>query len=179
MPEPTNTQLATQIATLLQQWNAREAEMSAWMAGAPDGGANSDGRFPLTDASGNSYLTPSLLKLVDMVSGPAALAGAAQLLSEAARDVALSAQTAAAINSAASATARLAAVAAQNLAEMYSLNAAADAANAQVFRDQAEGFKDIAENAAVAFTSSANIDGGSASNVGGSIPFIIDFGGAS
>nr|WP_294850024.1 hypothetical protein [uncultured Sphingomonas sp.] len=119
MTEVTNSQLAYQITTLLQQWNAREAEMRDWMAGAPDGGANGDGQFPLTDASGRSYLAPSLLKLVDLVEGPASLSATAQLLSETARDAAVAAQAAALTQADRSVGARDAAYAARDLTLGY------------------------------------------------------------
>src|SRR3546814_19402520 len=86
MAEPTNSQLASQITTLLQKWNAREAEFRDWLAGLANGGPNGDGKFPLTDASGRTELVLSPNALADAVSGPAALSLSARLLSEAARD---------------------------------------------------------------------------------------------
>jgi hypothetical protein len=115
----TEASLASQITALLQQWNAREAEMRNWMAGPVDGGANGDGRFPLTDASGRSYLAPSLLKLADLVEGPAGLSLQAQLLSEAARDAALTHRDGAAVHASTATTARTDAITAKNLAETY------------------------------------------------------------
>src|SRR3546814_2983781 len=89
MAEPTNSQLASQITTLLQKWNAREAEFRDWLAGLANGGPNGDGKFPLTDASGRTELVLSPNALADAVSGPAALSLLARLLSEAARDTKL------------------------------------------------------------------------------------------
>src|SRR3546814_15169281 len=89
MAEPTNSQLASQITTLLQKWNAREAEFRDWLAGLANGGPNGDGKFPLTDASGRTELVLSPNALADAVSGPAALSLSARLLSEAARDTTL------------------------------------------------------------------------------------------
>src|SRR3546814_11153966 len=89
MAEPTNSQLASQITTLLQKWNAREAEFRDWLAGLANGGPNGDGKFPLTDASGRTELVLSPNALADAVSGPAALSPSARPLSAAARDTTL------------------------------------------------------------------------------------------
>src|SRR3546814_6829061 len=67
MAEPTNSQLASQITTLLQKWNAREAEFRDWLAGLANGGPNGDGKFPLTDASGRTELVLSPNALADAV----------------------------------------------------------------------------------------------------------------
>src|SRR3546814_2578848 len=89
MAEPTNSQLASQITTLLQKWNAREAEFRDWLAWLANGGPNGDGKFLLTDASGRTELVLSPNALADAVLGPAALSLSACLLSEAARDTTL------------------------------------------------------------------------------------------
>lgn len=74
----TNAQLASQVSSLVSSWRAREAQYRAWIGGAADGGPEGDGRFPLTDGRGATYMVESPARLVDMVSGPAATAVAAR-----------------------------------------------------------------------------------------------------
>lgn len=74
MSGTTNAQLASQVSALVSSWRTREAQYRAWLGGSATGGANGDGRYPLTDASGATYMVESPARLVDMVSGPAALA---------------------------------------------------------------------------------------------------------
>ncbi|MDX8400648.1 MAG: hypothetical protein R8K20_10440, partial [Gallionellaceae bacterium] len=43
---------AAQLSTLLSNWQGREDEIATWLAGVANGGAGSDGQYPLTDAAG-------------------------------------------------------------------------------------------------------------------------------
>lgn len=74
----TNAQLASQVSSLVSTWRAREAQYKAWIGGTADGGPEGDGRYPLTDGKGLTYMVESPARLRDMVSGPAALAIAAK-----------------------------------------------------------------------------------------------------
>jgi len=48
--------LAARLADLLNRWHTREDEWSAWHNGTVDGGPESDGRYPFTDADGTEVL---------------------------------------------------------------------------------------------------------------------------
>ncbi|WRQ08265.1 hypothetical protein JDBV08_00490 [Mycobacterium phage jiawei] len=74
----TNAQLASQVSSLVSTWRSREAQYKAWIGGTADGGPEGDGRYPLTDGKGLTYMVESPARLRDMVSGPAALAIAAK-----------------------------------------------------------------------------------------------------
>lgn len=50
-----NSTLAAQVAQLLANWQGREDEVRVWLAGTAGGGANSDGMYPLTDATSITY----------------------------------------------------------------------------------------------------------------------------
>lgn len=81
----TNAQLSQQIIDLLAAWNEREAQFRAWLAGTSTGGPNSDGRYPLSDATGDTQLVDCPAKLADTVGGPAGLAEQARQLAETAK----------------------------------------------------------------------------------------------
>jgi hypothetical protein len=52
----TNADVATSLLSLLDNWQLREDELKAWMAGTVDGGPSNDGQYPLTDQVGNTYM---------------------------------------------------------------------------------------------------------------------------
>jgi hypothetical protein len=145
MPTPTNAQIASQITSLLTQWNAREAEFRDWLAGAATGGPNGDGRFPLTNASGVSALVDSPAKLADTIGGPAGLSLQSRLLAEAARDITLGYRDSAAQDALKAVTAKTEATDARDLAKLYRDDAAAHAANLQVTRDATNSFRESAQ----------------------------------
>ena len=144
----TNAQLAAQIATLLQTWNAREAEFRDWMAGVPDGGPNGDGKYPLTDASGRTVLVDCPAKLADTVDGPAGASLAAQLAAEAARDETITARDNAREDAEAAGASRSAAQTAKNEAQMFRNEAASFASAAGVDRQAVEQAANTATGAA-------------------------------
>lgn len=91
--------LAADLAAVLQRWEIREDEMVAWLTGNPTGGPNGDGRYPLTAVDGTVYLIQCPALLEDTLSGPAAqaqdsatAAAQAKTESESARDAAVQAQ---------------------------------------------------------------------------------------
>jgi len=145
MTQPTNAQLAAQITTLLAKWNAREAEFRDWLAGAPDGGPNNDGRYPLTNASGESFLVDCPAKLADEVDGPAALARTAQLLAEQARDETEGFRNSARDDAELATEAKVDAYAARDLAKVYRDDAASHAANLQATRDAVASDRESAQ----------------------------------
>jgi len=51
----TTAGLASNLAALQVNWQTREDEIKAWLAGVAGGGASSDGKYPLTDATGVTY----------------------------------------------------------------------------------------------------------------------------
>lgn len=65
-------QLATQVANALTRWNEQLDQLAEWLAGDPSGGPNSDGRYPLTNASGETENFLCLPAVLDLVEGPAA-----------------------------------------------------------------------------------------------------------
>lgn len=50
----TNAILAEKLTTLLNSWQAREDEFANWLAGTANGGTNGDGKYPLTNAIGQT-----------------------------------------------------------------------------------------------------------------------------
>lgn len=67
---PSRAELANRMSSLLDKWQAREAEFRAWMTGVIDGGPNGDGFYPLTDASGYTQLAACPAKLRDITQVP-------------------------------------------------------------------------------------------------------------
>lgn len=82
----TPAQLTAQIVDILARWDAQQDQLSDWLTGAPDGGPNGDGRYPLTNAQGQVRLFTGLAKIIDTVEGPAGVAGAAAALAGAEAD---------------------------------------------------------------------------------------------
>jgi len=80
----TNAQLATQVSNVLLRWNSQLDQLAAWLAGDPSGGPNLDGKYPLTNAEGTTENFLSLPSVLDLVEGPAALAGSHRDAAEAA-----------------------------------------------------------------------------------------------
>lgn len=138
----TNAQLQQQISELLAAWNEREAQFRAWLAGTPNGGPNGDGKYPLTDASGVTQLVDCPAKLADTVGGPAALSTDAKLLSEAARDTAITARDAAVNSQTVVTSLHGETITNRNLAQMYRDDAAAIAAGINMDRTAVEAARD-------------------------------------
>ncbi|EQB12686.1 tail fiber domain-containing protein [Novosphingobium lindaniclasticum] len=147
MVAPTNTQLAAQVAATLQKINEREAQYRDWLAGTATGGPNGDGRYPVTNMSGDTFLLRSLASIVDTVEGPAGKSVEAQQASEAARDAAVTAQNKATQDSLVSNEARVEAGQSRDLAKQYRDDAAAYAYNLQVTRDATQGMSETAQAA--------------------------------
>lgn len=89
----TNAQVVQLFTDVLTRWNEREAEFRDWQAGTSEGGPNADGRYPLTNGSGETFLVACPAKLADTVSGPAVLSEAAKVAAEAAQSASVSAST--------------------------------------------------------------------------------------
>ena len=84
----TITNLAQQVQDLLDKTKQQNTNLAAWLGGSADGGPNNDGRYPFVDLGGREILVPSPASFSDMTSGPAALAVAARVASDLARDLA-------------------------------------------------------------------------------------------
>lgn len=138
----TNADLAAQITDLITKWGIREDQMHDWLGGTVDGGPNNDGKYPLTDAGGTTYLVECPALLADNVTGPTALAEAAKVAAETARDAAVSAQTAVAADASSAATSRADAIAARDLAQTYRDDTAADKAAVSVWHGEVETARD-------------------------------------
>lgn len=121
----TPAQLAAQIVDLMTRWNSQQDQLDDWLTGAPTGGPNGDGRYPLTNASGVTGLFLSLPAVIAQVTGPSAAAAAARDDAETAADAAQAAQAAASTQRAAAETARNAAQAAQVLGASQAADVAA------------------------------------------------------
>lgn len=133
-----NSQLAIQMESLVQAWSRREREYAAWNAGAPDGGPQGDGRYPLTDALGVVRLVLSPAALADGVSGPAATAlGAVEAVSVIRDAVATQAQRVGDLQVLVTAS-ETAAKRWRDEAALARENAQSHEANAQVHRQYAE-----------------------------------------
>ena len=129
MPQPTNAQLAAQLAQLILLGNQRDAQFREWLTGAANGGPSGDGRYPLIDASGKWYLIACPAKLADLVAGPAALSEAARSAAQAAQGAAEGSAQSAYASAARAASAQSAAAADRALARQYRDDAASYAAN--------------------------------------------------
>lgn len=56
---PSHSELTNKIATLLQAKQTADNQFRDWLGGAPNGGPNGDGSYPLTDSSGFTRLVPT------------------------------------------------------------------------------------------------------------------------
>lgn len=65
MTNTTNAELASKVSSLLNSWQTREDEFRAWHGGVANGGPGGDGRYPLTDALGNTQAIACPAKLAD------------------------------------------------------------------------------------------------------------------
>lgn len=131
--EPTPGQLAADMAAILARFNVWVEQLRDWLAGTVTGGPNSDGRYPVTDVIGTTYLVQCPAKQAarvdEDVDGAAAHAAAA----DAARIAAVAAQVAAEAARALTLTYRADAIAARDLAQTYANTAGTHAANAATF----------------------------------------------
>lgn len=130
----TNTDIANKISNLVDKWQLREDEFINWLSGTATGGANSDGKYPLTDVLG-------VTRQIDCPDKITSFAGTGA--------VSVTAAQTAATDAAASAT--LATNQATN-AGGHATNAAAAQAAAELARNQAQNY---AANAAASATAAA------------------------
>lgn len=70
MTNTTNAELASKVSSLLNSWQTREDEFRAWHGGVANGGPGGDGRYPLTDALGNTQNIACPAKLAANVLSP-------------------------------------------------------------------------------------------------------------
>ncbi|RVU03493.1 hypothetical protein EOE18_15330 [Novosphingobium umbonatum] len=156
-----NAALAQQISTLVSAWTAREAEFKNWVGGLANGGANGDGRYPLTDYLGTSTLVSCPAAIMSSVSGPAVAAG----LSATAADQSATAAHQSELNAAASASSASTAVAAVQAAATGAVNARN---LAQTAANNALSYKDSAQTSATAASASQSAASASATAADGS-----------
>lgn len=135
---PDLTSLAQQMIDLTTKWQVFFQEQKDWLAGTPDGGPNHDGKYPLTNFRGQTYLVPCPAADAARVDGEAnsalayanqantAMAGAQTYLTQSgmARDAASDFANAA--------------VAARDLARTYADEAGSFARTAQAYAEQAQ-----------------------------------------
>ncbi len=156
MPAPSASELAWQMSTLIDRWRTYTDQMKNWLGGTADGGPNHDGKYPLTDALGTTYMvlcpagqeaqvetnaTSAGAKATDAVNAAnAAAASAASAVS--ARDVAM--------------TFAESAQAARDMAQTYMNAAGTSAANALLSETHAKTSETTASSAAESATTSKN-----------------------
>ena len=137
-----NAALAAQVTDLLGRWNATFDELSDWMTGTPDGGPNSDGRYPLTDSLGSTelffsplYLNNALTEALSLVSTNASAAAQSVVDAGLAEGRAEAAATRAE-------TAQADVIVSMQVVQSQRDDVAAMWAATRVFRDEAEAFAD-------------------------------------
>ncbi len=59
----TNAQLAGKLTVLLNNWQTSQDQFRTWLGGTVNGGPANDGKYPLTDALGNTYNVDCLAKI--------------------------------------------------------------------------------------------------------------------
>lgn len=131
----TNAQLTQQITTLIASWTTREAQFKDWVGGTATGGPNSDGRLPLSDYLGTSYLISCPAALASSVSGPALASGLSATAALASATAAAASATAADTRATAAAASVTAAQAARDLAVVAKNTAATSAASALTYQN--------------------------------------------
>jgi hypothetical protein len=72
----TNATLAEKLTILLNSWQAREDEFANWLAGTANGGTNGDGKYPLTNAIGQTLQVNCPAKIATGVFTSLAVASA-------------------------------------------------------------------------------------------------------
>ncbi|AWH32233.1 hypothetical protein [Stenotrophomonas sp. SAU14A_NAIMI4_8] len=143
--QPSQAQLAQQMSDLLTRFQTFTKQQKEWLAGTPSGGPEGDGRYPLTDYLGTTYLVPCpaldsarVKGEVDSAKDYAAQASAAMASSQTfltqsslARDLA---------NDFAQA-----ALASRDLSQMYADQAGTHAANARAYAQDAAASAELAK----------------------------------
>ncbi|WP_164114848.1 hypothetical protein [Stenotrophomonas maltophilia] len=143
--QPSQAQLAQQMSDLLTRFQTFTKQQKEWLAGTPSGGPEGDGRYPLTDYLGTTYLVPCpaldsvrVEGEVDSAKDYAAQASAAMASSQTfltqsslARDLA---------NDFAQA-----ALASRDLSQMYADQAGTHAANARAYAHDAAASAELAK----------------------------------
>jgi hypothetical protein len=129
----TNVDIANKISNLVDKWQLREDQMINWLSGTATGGANSDGKYPLTDVLGVTTLVecPAVLaNLSGAGAGSVTAAAASATASATSATASATSATASATSATASNAAKVAAELARDQAQNYAGNAAASAASA-------------------------------------------------
>lgn len=186
-------ELAARLSGVLGRWQANQDQFAAWLGGSATGGPEGDGRYPLTDALGDTRLLECPARLLVLVEGlvdavvasviadveaHAAAAVAGGVAAETARDDAQTAQTqaqAAATDAAtfaggaqtaaaAAATSASSASGSASTATAGATDAAASAAAAGIARDTAQAARGAAEAARDVAQSHRNLASEWASN---------------
>lgn len=67
-------EIVSKLNDLLSRWDQRETQLERWFNGKPTGGPQKDGRYPITDSSGDTSLVSCPAAVADVVQGPAAKA---------------------------------------------------------------------------------------------------------
>lgn len=151
------SQLMAQVTALLSSWNEREREFRDWLAGTATGGPNGDGKYPLTNANGDTFLVDCPAKLADTVAGPAGVSLGAQEAAEEALAQAVNQALQATQQNTAAASARALTQQLRDEAEVFRDEAAASNAAAGAARSGAEAARDTATaRANAAATSETN-----------------------
>ena len=133
----TNALVAQQVQALLDTQKRQTDYLTAWLGGSPDGGPNNDGRYPFVDLAGVEILVPAPATFNNKTSGPAALAVAARVAAELARDLSKGHADRANDQRILAEAARGAAIDARNLAQEHKNRAGTSEANAEYWANLA------------------------------------------
>lgn len=68
MADETFPELVARFGGYLDSWDVSRQQFRDWLAGQVDGGPNGDGYYPMTDASGGTYLYPCIAKFQALYS---------------------------------------------------------------------------------------------------------------
>lgn len=71
----TTPELAALMGAVTERFNQATALYRAWAGGLEDGGPDGDGKYPLSDAAGNTYLIECPARIVAMLAGGLTTAG--------------------------------------------------------------------------------------------------------
>lgn len=143
--QPSQAQLAQQMSDLLMRFQTFTKQQKEWLAGTPSGGPEGDGRYPLTDYLGTTYLVPCPALDSARVEGEV----------DSARDYAAQASTAMTASQSFLTQSSLArdlandfaqaALASRDLSQMYADQAGTHAANARAYAQDAAASAELAK----------------------------------
>ncbi len=134
---PTPAQLAADMTALMEGWRVYTTQLQNWLGGTVTGGPNSDGKYPLTDYKGNTFMVPCPALEASRVDGEVNSASSFADAAQASAEAAVNNVTNAKLAQDAADDFANAAKAARDLAKMYADVAGTNAANALSYSNAA------------------------------------------